>query len=178
MMFSSRILSWSRFGCVGLGCFLALPAMAQWQWIDDRGQRVFSDQPPPPSVADKQILRRPAATGAATPAPEAAPAAAQTNKPNPARDPQLEARRKELEAAEAQKRQAEAERQARQRAENCDRARKAKATLDSGIRVASINAQGEREFLDDKARAAEVKRVEEIIRRECGPVPSTDSPAQ
>jgi len=177
MMSVHRILSWSRLACVGLGCLLALPAVAQWQWIDERGQRVFSDRPPPPSVADKQILRRPAGAAAdppATPSPEAAP----TNKPAPARDPQLEARRKELEAAEAQKRQAETERLTRQRAENCDRARKAKATLDSGIRVASVNAQGEREFLDDKARAVETKRVEEIIRRECGPMPSPDNPAQ
>jgi len=30
-----------------------------------------------------------------------------------------------------------------------------------------MNAQGEREILDDAARAAELKRTEEIIRSEC-----------
>ena len=56
---------------------------------------------------------------------------------------------------------------AQAKAENCQRARKAKATLDSGIRVARLNDQGEREMIDDKARAAEQQRMEAVIATDC-----------
>jgi Domain of unknown function (DUF4124) len=52
-----------------LVCLLPV-AHAQWSWKDKDGSRVFSDQPPPPGVAEKDILKRPpgvrAPTSAAT----------------------------------------------------------------------------------------------------------------
>ena len=36
---------------------LAGGAMAQWQWIDANGQKIFSDKAPPPSIPESQILR-------------------------------------------------------------------------------------------------------------------------
>ena len=52
----------------------ASSALAQWQWRDANGRRIFSDSPPPASVADKDILQRPKG---ATPPPAnaAAPSA-------------------------------------------------------------------------------------------------------
>ena len=58
---------------------------------------------------------------------------------------------------------------AKAKAENCARAKKAKATFDSGARIATTNAKGEREIMDDAARAVETKRLEGIIATECGP---------
>jgi hypothetical protein len=34
-------------------------AMAQWQWLDKDGRKVFSDRAPPPDVMEKDILKRP-----------------------------------------------------------------------------------------------------------------------
>jgi type IV secretory pathway VirB10-like protein len=147
-----------------------LAAVAQWQWIDGSGRRVFSDQPPPPAVPQKNILRQPGRApvpqeSAESPPPSAtaAPAAA----PRPTRDPELEKRRAQAEAAEAEKKKAEEERIARLRSENCTRARQAKATLDSGIRLARVNEKGDREILDDAARAGELRRLDEIIATDC-----------
>ena len=56
---------------------------------------------------------------------------------------------------------------AAQRAENCKRAQAAKAGLDSGMRVARMNDKGEREVLDDAARAAELERTQAIIQADC-----------
>lgn len=148
-------------------------ALAQWQWIDPSGRKVFSDRAPGPEVPEKNILRRPGQL--ATPAPaagtEEATAAAAAPKPTPPRpsgkDEALEAKKKEAEAAEAAKKKAEEERLKKAKEENCARAKAAKATLESGQRIARMNAQGEREILDDAARAAELKRTEEIIRSEC-----------
>lgn len=89
------------------------------------------------------------------------------------RDEQLESKKKQAEkqaqeAAQAKKK-AEDDRIAAVRAGNCERAKRAKATLDSGVRIATTNAKGEREIMDDKARAAELQRIDGVIRSDCGP---------
>ncbi len=168
---------------------MAASAQAQWQWIDNTGRKVFSDTAPPASIPDKNILKRPGAPApmAAVPTAPAAPAPAGNGSgtgggetaatppasppPAPAVDKELEARKKEAEAAEAAKKKQEAERQARARADNCQRARNAKATLDSGQRVAINNAKGEREVMDDARRASETQRLQQIISSDCGPMP-------
>lgn len=165
---------------------LALPvaAAAQWQWIDKDGRKVFSDQAPPPDIPARNILKQPAGKSAAA-APATADAAtapatdatktAAAPAPKPAasvprlsgKDKELEEKKKQAEAAEAAKKKAEEERIAKARAENCERAKKAKASLDSGVRIATTSANGERDFMSDAARAAETKRVSEIIATEC-----------
>jgi hypothetical protein len=51
--------------------------------------------------------------------------------------------------------------------ENCARAKQAKANFNSGVRVSRINEKGEREVLDDAARAIEVKRIQAIMNSDC-----------
>jgi len=161
-----------RLTLAALACSVPLLAAAQWQWIDKDGRKVFSDQAPPAEVPAHRILRqpgvRPAAAETAAPVAAAAPKAAEAAAPRPSgKDKELEAKKKAAEAAEAEKKKAEEMKLAEARAENCGRARSAKATYDSGARVARVNAQGEREFLDDNQRAAEVKRLEAVIARDC-----------
>ena len=69
--------------------------------------------------------------------------------------------------AEAAKRREEEERITKAKIENCARAKQAKATFDSGIRIARTNAAGEREVMDDAAREAEIKRVQGIMATDC-----------
>lgn len=158
---------------------LALPlaALAQWQWVDKDGRKVFSDQPPPTSIPDKNILRRP---GKSVPAPAeptaaaSAPAGTATGTAQAApkltgKDKALEDKKKQQDAAAQEARKAEEERQARTRAENCERAKSAKASYDSGVRIGRTNAKGEREVLDDAARAVDVKRLQGLIDTECAP---------
>lgn len=160
-----------------LACAVPLAAAAQWQWVDGDGRQVFSDRPPPVEVPPSRILRQPgartapSAPAAAAPAPAPAPAAAAVAAP-PAtggRDKALEEKKREAEAAAAQKRRAEEERIAQARAENCERAKKAKATLDSGVRLSTTNARGELEVMDDEARARETQRVAGVLASDCGP---------
>lgn len=150
--------------------------MAQWQWVDETGRKVFSDTAPPISVPDKSILKRPgsppntSATDTNTPATGNNAATSLNTGTAPklsGRDDELEARKKQAEEDEKAKKKADEERQAKVHAENCERAKRAKITLDSGIRIATTNAKGEREILDDAGRAAEAKRLDGIIRAEC-----------
>jgi hypothetical protein len=83
-------------------------------------------------------------------------------------DPELEAKRKKAEADAAAKAKADQERIAALKADNCSRARAQLTTLQSGIRLAQTNAKtGEREFLDDKQRASETRRVQDVVSSDC-----------
>lgn len=149
---------------------LAWPAQAQWQWRDDTGRRVFSDQAPPPSVPESAIVSRPkAAKRALSQEPPAvaipeAPSDKRTSGPVPRPEADLKAE------AELQKKvKAEEARVAALRADNCQRARRALITVNSGMRIATVNDKGEREFLDEKAIAAERQRLESMVRSDCAP---------
>lgn len=148
-------------------------ALAQWQWVDATGRKVYSDTAPPQGVPDKNILKRPgAAASVARPAEPAAVASPAPAVKPAAADPKLEAKRKEAEQAEAAKRRAETDKMMAARSDNCARAKSAKATIQSGVRIQTVNAKGEREFLDDAARAAESKRLDGIVASDCGPLPT------
>ncbi|MFZ4289690.1 DUF4124 domain-containing protein [Variovorax sp. HJSM1_2] len=146
-------------------------AFGQWQWLDHDGKKVFSDRPPPADIADKNILKRPPGSRPAMPsaalAASAAPGASAAIPKISGVDPALEEKKKQAEATEAAKKKQEAEQLVVARMENCTRAKQAKATFDSGVRITRTNAQGEREYLDDNARAAETKRLQEIIMTDC-----------
>ncbi|HSV60233.1 MAG TPA: DUF4124 domain-containing protein [Variovorax sp.] len=177
------VLHWLVTGCVC--CLLPLAAHAQWQWTDKNGKTVFSDTAPPPEVPEKNILRRgnapaprpnpnvvvlnPGAEPEGKPAAAAAaPTAAKpAGEAKPGVDKELEEKIKKAEEAEKAKKAAEAQKIAQAKAENCTRARQAKATYDSGIRVARLNAQGEREIIDDNMRAEEQKRLQAVIASDC-----------
>jgi hypothetical protein len=169
---------------IGSVFLLPLGAHAQWQWLDKDNKKVFSDQAPPPEVPDKNILRRPspppkrlnfsapAATGDATDTAAATPPAAPAPAPAGAAkgagvDKELEEKARKAEEAEKARQAAETQKLAQAKAENCSRARQGKATMDSGIRVARVNEQGERIVMDDQARASETKRIEAIIATDC-----------
>lgn len=176
MVSRTRIPAFQRICWVlPLLALLSGPAVAQWQWVDSTGSKVFSDTPPPAGIPDKNILKRPATRSGVVPASATTPTApaeatgtTTVAAPKvPARDEQLEARRKQAEDAEKAKKKSEDERLAKARADNCERAKRSKVTMDSGIRIATTNAKGEREIMDDKARAQEKQRIDDIIRADC-----------
>ncbi|MGD9586561.1 MAG: DUF4124 domain-containing protein [Brachymonas sp.] len=149
-----------RQGFLVLAASAATGAFAQWAWIDHAGHKVYSDRPPPSSVPAKNILRRPGAgshglhTVVSRTAASAVPHAA-ASKPAGG-NTEEEARKK-----------AAAEKEAKVKADNCQRAQSYRNTLQSGYRVSTMNAKGERIIMDDAAKAAELKRAEEAIAANC-----------
>ena len=162
---------------LGLTLTAAIAAQAQYQWVDKDGRRVFSDRPPPADIPAKNVLTQPRGARAPQAAPVAGPAASASEPASAAAaaprppaagvDKALEEKKKQNEAAEAARKKADEERAAASRADNCKRAMSAKATLESGMRMARVNDKGEREVLDDAQRAAELKRVNAIIASDC-----------
>lgn len=160
---------------------LSFSASAQWQWIDKDGHKVFSDRAPPTDIPDKNILKRPGnykppaapagdaaaeADGAAS-APQAAAPVVPASSAKGGLDKELEAKKKQAQEAEAAKKKAAEEQVTKAKIENCARAKQAKTTFESGVRVGRTNAAGEREIMDDAARAEELKRIQGIIARDC-----------
>lgn len=153
---------------------MSLGASAQWLWLDKDGRKVFSDRAPPASVPDKNILQKPGQLKARTQADSSTDDTAKTaaapasNTPKLSElDKELAEKKKKAELAEEAKIKAEEEKIKKSKAENCERAKLAKANFDSGVRIARMNKQGEREVMDDAARAAETKRIQGIMDADC-----------
>jgi hypothetical protein len=152
---------------------LATSAQAQWKWRDKDGTITVSDRPPPKDIADKDILTRPQlgrrASGASAPAASTASSASSTSSDSgrSVLDKEVDARRKAAEQEQQAKTKAEEAKQTAQRADNCQRARSHLAALESGQRIARFNDKGEREVLDDKGRADEMRQAREVLSSDC-----------
>lgn len=152
-----------------LACAFPVAALAQWQWMDKDGHKVYSDRAPPPEIADKDILKQPAGAvrfGGANVAPPAPKDAASAPKPA-GKDPVLEAKKKLSDEEEEAKRKLSGDKLARDRAQNCDRARSSLLVAKSGVRLKAANAAGELVFLSDPERVVEIDRLQGIIASDC-----------
>ena len=163
-----------------VACLLAFAVGAQaqslWKWRDASGQLHISDTAPPAGTPAKDILSTPrGATGtpALTPKVDAPAAPASTG------DSALDKKKKEVDAQKSQqaaKEKADHEaaiaKNEAARKDNCARAQSNLQALQSGQRMARFNDKGEREILDDTARAAEMKRVQDAANSNCGPAPA------
>jgi hypothetical protein len=171
LFFTHQRRPWASLALsAALGLGVCLPAAAQWVWKDKTG-KVFSQLPPPSSIPEKDILQRPKGS-ARSDGPQfvnaAASGAAQTaSAPVKAVEPELDAKRKKAEQDEAAKRRVEEDKLKAARTENCARAKSHLRALDDGMRMARVNEKGEREVLDDKARADESRRAREVIASDC-----------
>ena len=167
------------------GLVVSVSVMAQYMWLDASGRKVFSDQPPPASTPAKRILQQPSKAAASMPAANAdekpnadadtdgaktaakPKTAAALGQPNASKDKDLEAAKKKLDDEAAAKKKEEQDVRDKATADNCVRAKQAKTTLDSGVRLNQYNAKGERVFMDEAARMVEAKRIEGIITADC-----------
>ena len=168
-------------------------AHAQWKWRDDNGQINDSDQPPPKGVPASRILSSVEPRAGATPTPlpssasaplggipsvnatapradaaakaDAAPRADAASK-SPA-DRALEAKLREKERELADRKREEEEQKVAARARACEAMRADMRTLESGIRIARVNPQGEREFLSDDERSQRIEALRRDMRTLC-----------
>lgn len=145
----------------------AAPATAQWVWKDEANRTVISDQPPPTSVPLKNILKTPRGNSLAPRQTDsaadagAAPAKTDAKKdegPKTYAEKDMEFKKRQKEAAEASKKQEEEAAKTTAKQERCKALRSNQAGLESGIRIARTNEKGEREFMTDEQRQAEIQR--------------------
>lgn len=128
-----------------------------YRWVDAQGKVHYSDTRPP---ADARGTRKLSSDLPPSPlSPAAKPKSWQE------KDQEFKTRR----AAEAEARakaQKEAE-QAEQKKKNCEAARRNLQLLESGQRIVTMNAQGEREYLDEGARQKAIEDARKAVESWC-----------
>lgn len=129
-----------------------------YQWKDKSGQIVYSDNPPAGNVPWRMLRRDAVGEVNITPSSSGGKTTA---------DRELESKKRQQEQTEKQAKSDKEGSDAKAKAQNCEVAKNQMAALESGQRVARFNAQGEREFLDDAQRAAEVERTRKVIADSC-----------
>ena len=130
---------------------------ALYKWTDAQGHVVYSDQPPPGNVKTEQL--RP-------PPPPANPNAAKELAQR-----QADFQKRQSDAAKAAEKAGKEEATSAERAEACANARgQLKQLTESPIAIYRYNEKGEREVMDDDARAKERAKINAWIRdNKCPP---------
>ena len=130
---------------------------ALYKWTDAQGHVVYSDQPPPGNVKTEQL--RP-------PPPPANPNAAKELAQR-----QADFQKRQADAAKAAEKAGKEEATSAERAEACANARgQLKQLTESPIAIYRYNEKGEREVMDDDARAKERAKINAWIRdNKCPP---------
>lgn len=137
--------------------FVAISANAQvFQWKDAKGKTVYSDKPPPGGVTQKRIVTPNAPTG-----PAVSPKTTLAEKDMAFRKRQKEAQEKSAKAEQDQKALAN-------KKQRCDNIQRNARTLESGIRISQVNEKGERYFMGDEERKAQIARTRQLMQEaEC-----------
>ena len=164
------------FRTAGLALLLAGTAnlaIAQYVWIDAKGSKQYSDMPPPSSVPNSRILKQP---GAITPAlkapaddeglvaPPPSAAAVKSSAPMTVAERNADFQKRKVEQAEKEKKAADSTKAAAEKAANCDKAQSYARALDDGTRISSTDRNGERSFMSDEERAAEIRKNQRAVK--------------
>jgi hypothetical protein len=143
--------------------FSATAAAQLYKWTDKDGKVRYGDVPPPGAEATRV---RPPSAGA-----ESAPAPAEAKKDAGAKDKDLSpeaAFRKRQQEREAQEQKSAQERaEADKKQANCQQAQGQLRLLQSGQRMTTMNAAGERVFMDDAQRARDIERAQGAVSEWC-----------
>jgi len=147
-----------------VGIAFAAAALAQqYRWVDKDGKVGYGDTPPPGAQATP--LRPPVAAPAAPAAPP--PAAAKRDSGTTELSPEAAFRKRQQERKEKDEKSAKERADAEAKRVNCEQSQASLRTLQSGQRISSTNAAGERVFIDDQERAKEIERTQRAVNDWC-----------
>lgn len=135
-------------------------AAQQFKWVDKDGRVQYGDTPPPGVKA--QRLRPP--PPGSSPAPSSAAKKDGDKKPL---SPEAAFQKRQKDAKEADEKAAKDRAEADTRKANCDAAQASLRQIQSGQRIATMNAAGERVFVDDAGRAREEERAQKAVAENC-----------
>lgn len=147
---------------VAASALSAVAVAQQYKWVDKDGRVRYGDVPPPGAKATP--LRPPPGPVAAPSSSRPAAAGKKDEKPlTPEEAFQKRQKEQQEAAAKAEKERADAD----AKRSNCEGARANLRQLESGQRVATTTASGERAFMDDAQRAREMERARKVVAESC-----------
>jgi hypothetical protein len=139
--------------------FAAGASAQQFRWTDKDGRVQYGDTPPP---GVKATRLKPPPAGSAP-----APSSAAKKDAGKALSPDAAFRKRQQEQAEAEKKSTQTSADADLKRQNCEAAQGTLRTIQSGQRMSTTNAQGERVFLDDAQIASELTRAQQAVASNC-----------
>jgi hypothetical protein len=155
---------------LGAALFAAVPAAAQlYKYVGPDGKIQYSDRLPPDGrKAEKVTSSRISSVGpGGAPAAATSGEAATSSAPKTAAEQEQAFRQRRIDADEKARKDEKLAQEQRQKAESCAGARRELAGLQSGARVARLNEQGERVYLDDAGIQGEISRIQREISVGC-----------
>jgi hypothetical protein len=147
------------FFAVGLA-FAAAALAQQYKWVDQDGKVRYGDTPPP--GVQVTPLRPPPASAPAAPPPGARKEGGMMEL-----NPEAAFRKRQQERQEKDEKSAKERADAEEKRVNCEQSQGALRSLQSGQRISSTNAAGERVFIDDAERAKEIERTQRAVSDWC-----------
>jgi hypothetical protein len=169
----------TRFTLAALLLSCTAMAQAQWMWINEKGTKQLSDQPPPVGTPANRILKAPPGQmpdlrkelSAQAPTAEDKDKAGESASKTPARQTVAERNadynKRQKESAEKAQQTAQESQQAAAKADNCANARKNLKILESGQRISDVDNNGEKTFMSDEQRAKRVKEDRASAEQNC-----------
>jgi hypothetical protein len=134
-----------------------------YQWKDSSGHTVISDTPPPGYAKESARTIGGKAPGAnAVPTTGKAPEA-----PKTFAEKDMDFKKRQQETSEKAEKSEKEKAAAADKRENCDRAQKQLALLESGQRIATTDDKGERQIMEDAERDKEMERARRFVSESC-----------
>ena len=147
---------------LALGVVLLVAASAAqaqvYRWVDSSGRVQYSDRKPTNAKDAQQVRNTVSSVGTQSSSASGGKSAAELDK---------DFQKRRAEQAEAQQKQQQAAADQKLQSQNCQTARENLAALKSGQRIARFTQSGERVYLEDNDRAAEVARNQQIVDSSC-----------
>jgi hypothetical protein len=161
------------FATAMLALSISFPANAQYVWLDKNNVKVYSDKPPPPDVPNNRVLKGPRgfkATNIGDKQPdengsaEAKAASTPEKPPLTTAEKNAEFNKRKMEQAEKDKKAQAEEKIKQEKSQNCEKAKEYQRSLQSGGRFARTTESGERKYLNDEEREAEINRANDALK--------------
>lgn len=148
---------------------LASAQGSPYVWLDEKGVKQFSDQPPPPSVPKSKIIKYSGKSiDTLDSTPDSDSDTSKTAKqPESVAEKEAAYKKRHDELAAKQKKADEEASTAKTKAENCKRMSDYKASLASGQRISETDANGNRSYLTDEQRSQQISAMDQNL-SSCG----------
>ena len=145
-----------RFVPLAFAALVSSPATAQiYKWVDEQGVTHYGERPPQGQKANPVTTTPSSGTGSSRTTPQTG---------QDWRDKDLDFQKRRIQREQQDERDAQAA-QAKQR--RCNAAKDDLRQMESVDRLYDLNEKGERVYLDDAEKKAEIERARQFITRNC-----------
>lgn len=145
---------------------------AQYVWLNEKGSKQYSDQPPPKNVPRDKIIKAPGSQTRVIETASSTESAANQNaakseidklqKPATLASKNEDFNKRKIAKEDAEKKAEADKKEAQDKEKNCARARAYQQSIEAGMVISSRDQNGERVILDEGQRARELADAKKV----------------